>query len=106
MDLKEKYEQLTSDSSVDDIQSYVKDMVKERGFEEETIKLLTEETGELAKSVRKTTGLKMDISQKDQYDIKGEIAYVFNYLLCMCNILDVSLYECYKEKRNLERNWK
>lgn len=113
MELKERYDNLTKESSLQEIQLYVKQMIIERGFEEEDIKdimiLLTEEVGELAKAVRKTSGLKMDISKnKDKYDLKGEISDVFNYLLCMCCSLDIDLFECYKEKeaRNLERTWK
>lgn len=113
MELKEKYDSLTNESSVKELQEYVKQMIRDRGFENEDIKdqmiLLTEETGELAKAIRKTIGLKLDIAKdNDKYDIKGEIADIFNYLLSMCCTLDIDLIECWKQKeaKNFERNWK
>lgn len=113
MDLKREYDNLTNKSCVGEIQAYVHNMIIERGFEKEDAKdvmiLLTEEIGELAKAIRKTTGLKMDISKdNDKYDVKGEIADVFNYLLSMCDVLDVDLFEVWKKKeqKNFERTWK
>lgn len=113
MELKEKYNSLTNKSSVQELQEYVKQMIITRGFQDEDIKdlmiLLTEETGELAKAIRKTIGLKLDVSKdNDKYDIKGEIADIFNYLLSMCCTLDINLIECWREKelKNLERNWR
>lgn len=113
MELKEKYDSLTNESSVKELQEYVKQMIRDRGFENEDIKdqmiLLTEETGELAKAIRKTIGLKLDIAKdNDKYDIKGEIADIFNYLLSMCCTLDIDLIECWRQKeaKNFERNWK
>ena len=59
MELKEKYNSLTNKSSVQELQEYVKQMIITRGFQDEDIKdlmiLLTEETGELAKAIRKTS---------------------------------------------------
>lgn len=113
MELKEKYDSLTNESSVKELQEYVKQMIRDRGFENEDIKdqmiLLTEETGELAKAIRKTIGLKLDVAKdNDKYDIKGEIADIFNYLLSMCCTLDIDLIECWRQKeaKNFERNWK
>ncbi len=113
MDLKQEYEQITANSPVKQVQQYVHNMIIERGFDKEDAKdlmiLLTEETGELAKAIRKTTGMKMDISKdNDKYDVKGEIADVFNYLLSMCSCLNIDLLDCWKEKEkiNLERVWK
>lgn len=113
MDLKKEYNNLTNKSSVGEMQAYVHNMILERGFKKEDVKdvmiLLTEEIGELAKAIRKTTGLKMDISKdNDKYDIKEEVADVFNYLLSMCDVLDIDLFECWKQKeqKNFERIWK
>ena len=112
MDLKKEYENITEQSSLTQIQKYIHNMIIQRGFEEEDIKdemiLLTEEVGELAKAIRKTIGLKMDISKEnDKYDIKGEIADIFNYILSMCDTLNIDLFECWKQKegKNLERTW-
>ncbi len=112
MELREKYDSLTNESSVKELQEYVRQMIITRGFDNEDIKdlmiLLTEETGELAKAIRKTIGLKLDVAKdNDKYDVRGEIADVFNYLLCMCCTLDVDLIDCWRQKeaKNFERNW-
>lgn len=104
---------LKETSSLKEIQNYIDDMIITRGFEEETPKdlmlLLTEEVGELAKAVRKTEGLKMDVSKDpDKYDLKGEITDVFNYLLCLCSTMKIDLLQAFKEKeeRNSQRIWK
>lgn len=113
MELREQYDELTNQSSVKELQEYARQMMKTRGFDKEDIKdtmiLLTEEIGELAKALRKTIGLKLDIAKdNDKYDVKGELADVFSYLLCMSCVLNVDLFNCYKEKeaKNFERNWK
>ena len=51
----------------------------------------------------------MDISKdNDKYEVKGEIADVFNYLLSMCDVVGVDLFDVWKEKeeKNFERTWK
>lgn len=102
-----------SKTTLEDLQNYTENMVNARGFENETpqdiMLLMTEEVGELAKSVRKTTNIKMDINKdNDKYDLKGEITDVFNYLLAMCRVFDIDLLEAFKEKelRNCKREWK
>ncbi|MNT89591.1 hypothetical protein D3C72_2303450 [compost metagenome] len=70
---------------------------------------MTEEVGELAKAVRKTTNIKIDVNKdNDKYDLTGEITDVFNYLLAMCRVFDIDLLEAFKEKefRNCKREWK
>lgn len=102
-----------SKTTLEDLQKYTENMVNARGFQNETpqdiMLLMTEEVGELAKSVRKTTNIKMDINKdNDKYDLKGEITDVFNYLLAMCRVFDIDLLEAFKEKelRNCKREWK
>lgn len=102
-----------SKTTLEDLQKYTENMVNARGFQNETpqdiMLLMTEEVGELAKSVRKTTNIKMDINKdNDKYDLKGEVIDVFNYLLAMCRVFDIDLLEAFKEKelRNCKREWK
>ena len=110
--LEEKLEQMDKDTSLVEIQKYINDMVEIRGFSDETpqdiMLLMIEEVGELAKAVRKTTHIKMDINKTNDYDITGEITDVFNYLLELCGVLDIDLLEAFKEKenRNCKRLWK
>jgi len=110
--LEDKLEQMDRNTSLSDIQQYINDMIEIRGFTDETpqdiMLLMIEEVGELAKAVRKTTHIKMDVNKKDEYDITGEITDVFNYLLALCRVLDIDLLEAFKEKekRNCKRVWK
>lgn len=99
--------------SLGDFQRYVHEMVVRRGFDKETPKdvllLLTEEIGELAKSMRKHLGLKSDQKRKEHYPtLEGELADVFIYILDLANLLDVSLFHAFyqKEEENEKRSWK
>ena len=69
MDLKKEYDNLTSKSSLGEMQTYVHNMILERGFEKEDAKdvmiLLTEEIGELAKAIRKDA-TNMGIDKNDR----------------------------------------
>ena len=72
--------------------------------------LLLEETGELAKAIRKTLpeGL-IDYNKIENYtDVEEEIADVFIVLVSICNKLNINLYKAFedKEKKNIERKWK
>ncbi len=91
-------------------QKLIKKLVKERGFDKETVPevftLLVEEMGELAKSIRKSNGQKID-KAKQQYEVEEELADVFWLLIDLSNRLDVDLAEAFeaKEKVNRRRKW-
>lgn len=72
--------------------------------------LLLEETGELAKAVRKTLPeASIDYGKIENYtDIEEEIADVFIVLTSICNRLDINLYDAIKKKeeKNIKRQWK
>ena len=110
--LEKELSNLNDKSSLKDIQSYINKMIEERGFDNETpqdvMLLLTEEIGELAKEVRNTTNIKMDVNSTRKSDVSGEIADVFMYILSMCRVMNIDLFEALKEKeeRNLKRTWK
>ena len=110
--LEEELKQLNNHSSLKDIQTYINKMIEERGFDNETpqdvMLLLTEEVGELAKEIRKSTQIKMDVTKSRESDVSGEIADVFMYILSMCRVMNIDLLEALKEKeeRNLRRTWK
>lgn len=97
--------------SLIELQQYYKQKAKERGFDNESAKdtllLLTEELGELAKAIRKSEGLKTD-DNSNKYDIEEELADVFIYLLHLSNILELNLEEAFwkKEEENNKRVWK
>ncbi len=111
-DLERKLDKINEKSSIVDLQKYVNDMIKVRGFENETPQdimiLLTEEIGELAKEVRKLSGIKTDVNKRCETKASEEIADVFIYILSMCKVLNIDLLEAFKnkEKINLNRIWK
>jgi NTP pyrophosphatase (non-canonical NTP hydrolase) len=110
-ELKMRLDSLNAQSSLNALQSYVNEMREVRGFDE-TLKdlmiLLTEETGELAKEVRKLSNMKIDVLEKSTVDIEGELADIFIYLLSICRHLNIDLFEAFKAKEeiNSDRVWK
>lgn len=109
--LEEELRGFNEKTSLKDIQKYINRMIEERGFNKETpqdvMLLLTEEVGELAKEIRKTTKIKMDTNKTRETDVSGEIADVFMYVLSMCRVMNIDLLEALKEKeeRNFKRTW-
>lgn len=110
--LLEEFRKLNSNSSLKDLQNYTKNMIKTRGFDNETpqdiLLLLTEEVGELAKEIRKSTHIKLDSNQSRTQNLDKEIADVFNYILALCVATDIDLFEAFKGKEeiNFSREWK
>lgn len=109
--LKKQLAELNETSSLKDIQDYVNEMIATRGFADETLKdvmiLLTEELGELAKEVRKLSNMKLDPSKEKVADVEGELADIFIYLLSMCRLLKIDLFQAFKnkEEKNSNRIW-
>lgn len=111
-ELKQELDQLTKKSSVEDLQKYIKDMIKVRKFKTtllERMCLLTEEMGELAKEVRKTEkNLAIDINKDYSSSLENEITDVFICLMGMCELLDIDIVQALKNKEeiNYNREWK
>lgn len=111
---KELLKLLNKQSTVDDVQDYIKKVITLRGFANQRIQdkmlLLLEETGELAKAIRKTLPeASIDYSKIENYtNIEEEVADVFIVLTSICNELNINLYDAIinKEKNNVEREWK
>lgn len=101
---------LPTHPTLGDYQSLIKQLVVERGFDEETIPevfmLLAEEVGEFAKAVRKVSGVKVD-KQSRVNDMAEEAADVFWLLIDLCNRLGIDLEEAFrnKEEKNKKRVW-
>ena len=96
-----------------DIQRYVIDMEKERGFTEQTVlevwPLLTEEIGELAKCIRKTnTSLHTGSAKHYDFDAAGEFADILIVMCAVANRMGVDLEQALrdKEEENKQRVWK
>ena len=110
--LKNLIENMDENTSLKQLQTYVDEMVNVRGFAEETpqdcLLLLTEELGELAKEVRKSsTNIKNDTDKENTKNLNGEIGDVLMMLLALCRTLDVDLLQAFKEKElvNCNRSW-
>lgn len=105
---------LNNKSTLNEIQEYIDKVIKLRGFDkqpiEQTMLLLTEETGELAKAIRKdATNMNIDNNKIFHYEsIESEIADVFIVLTSICNKLNINLFNSIleKEKQNCDRTWK
>jgi len=100
-------------SSLTDIQEYIEKAVDMRGFTnqpiQDTMLLLLEEVGELAKAIRKTeTSLSVDVDKPQSYStVENEAADVFFVLAAVCNKFNINLFKALveKEKANCTRNW-
>ena len=110
---QELLKKLTDKSSINEIQSYIKEVMEVRGFNKEKssdkILLLVEEVGELAKAIRKNeNNLGIDKTKEYNYSsIESEIADVFIVLLSICDILNIDLLKAFlnKEEENIKRIW-
>ncbi len=111
-DLEKELSKLNDKSSINDVQEYINKMLKTRGFEgqskQEIMLLLTEEIGELAKEVRKSTNMKIDQKESRKDELSDEIADVFIYILSMCTESNIDLLQAFinKENKNMKRVWK
>ncbi len=111
---KELFNLLNKKNNIDKIQEYIKKVIEIRGFANQRVQdimlLLSEETGELAKAIRKTLPeASIDYNKIENYtSIEEEIADVFIVLVSICNKLNINLYKAFenKEKKNVERKWK
>ncbi|HTH72367.1 MAG TPA: MazG nucleotide pyrophosphohydrolase domain-containing protein [Candidatus Pristimantibacillus sp.] len=94
-----------------DLQAYVAQMVKDRGFDEESVPerfmLLLEEAGEFAKAARKSQGIKF-AADSVAGELEHEAADVLILLLALCNDLHIDLEQAVraKEEKNKKRVWK
>lgn len=111
-ELKEEINSLSKESSVEDLQKYIKNMIEVRGFKTtllERMCLLTEEMGELAKEVRKTdNNLTVDMNKNYSSNLENEIIDVFICLMGMCELIDLDIVQGLKNKEeiNFKREWK
>jgi NTP pyrophosphatase (non-canonical NTP hydrolase) len=105
-------EELLATMSLDQIQAYMQKMAQHRGFAHDpssaTMLILLEEVGELAKALRKHTGLKIDHTRIDSYgSVAHEMADVLICLLLLANNCNINLFGALAEKEaiNKQRTW-
>jgi NTP pyrophosphatase (non-canonical NTP hydrolase) len=86
---------------VDALQLYYKRVAKRRGWDDETPKdtliLIIEEIGELARAIRKIEGIKRDGNYNDD-SLSEELADVQLYLVHLANVLNINLGDAVSEK--------
>ncbi|MBQ3409167.1 MAG: nucleotide pyrophosphohydrolase [Clostridia bacterium] len=107
------WKNLNNKNTLGEVQKYIKEVIEIRGFDkqklEQTMLLLTEEIGELAKAIRKEqTTMSIDKNKIGNYDtIESEVADVFIVLSTICNKLNIDLFSALKEKEkeNINRKW-
>lgn len=84
-----------------DFQELIKQLIVERGYNEETVPevmmLLTEEVGELAKAIRKSNGQKTHQDSK-VHDIAEELADCLWLIVDISNRLDIDLEQAFRDK--------
>lgn len=102
---------LNEKPTLKNLQNYVTELEKERGFAHQTIidkcLLLGEEVGELFKAVRKSEGLAID-SNSTFTEIGDELTDIFIYLCAIANRKGIDLESAFrkKEEKNKQRVWK
>lgn len=102
--------ELPENPTLRDYQHYLATMVVERHFDHETIRdtlvLLMEEVGELAKAVRKSSGMMIDASS-DTRQVADEVADIFILLGCLANQLGVDMEQAFRDKeaKSKQRTW-
>lgn len=90
------------------LQEYYSAIARERGYDHEsaqdTMLLITEEVGELARAVRKSVGLKREGSWGD-ISVAEELADVQLYVLHLANVMGLDLANAVtdKERKNAQR---
>lgn len=93
-----------------DFQNYIAELLRERGFERQSISEVfmrfSEEFGELAKAARKAEGMKID-KNSDYFDVGQELADVFIYLLTVADHFNIDLERVFRDKEeiNKKRTW-
>ena len=96
--------------TLSDIQTYVAELEKERGFADQNVLekclLLGEEVGELFKSVRKRQGMSIDPNSKAS-TVEDELADLVIMTCSVANRLNVDLEAAFrrKEEVNKQRIW-
>jgi NTP pyrophosphatase (non-canonical NTP hydrolase) len=94
-----------------EIQKYVEELEKERGFTEVSViqncLLLGEEVGELFKAVRKAEKMRTD-EKSTSTSIEEELADIIIYLSSIANRYNIDLENAFrnKEEINKKREWK
>ena len=103
---------LNPSTTLNQMQEYIRHVIALRGFQEETpqecLLMLVEEVGELAKALRKSSGMYIDPARLENYDtVQSEVADVFILLVSLSNAAGINLLDAVieKETANSQRQW-
>jgi NTP pyrophosphatase (non-canonical NTP hydrolase) len=102
---------LQADPTLRVLQDYLASVCQERGWTKDTpaekFVLFVEEVGELAKAIRKESGLYKEAAKTHHFSLEEEFADVLSYLLDLANCYRVDLEVAFraKEKINETRTW-
>ena len=94
-----------------DIQKYVSELEKERGFTEDNVLkkclMLGEEVGELFKAIRKSEKIKIDYNSKFS-SVDEELADIIIFICSIANRFKIDLEKAFRDKEeiNKKRLWK
>jgi len=100
----------TQNATLSAFQQYVEAVMRERGFDDETVSqkfmLLLEEAGEFAQAARQQANL-TQATDTAKEDLNDAAADVFAILLDICNHLDLDLEKAFigREHKNQNRTW-
>lgn len=103
--------QLPDHPTLADLQRYVEQVCQERGWTKDTYAekflLFMEETGELAKAMRKAAGLYDEKAKPKLANLEEEFADVLSYLLDLANYFHIDLEQAFRDKEQINeaREW-
>ena len=103
--------ELRPNPTLRDLQDYFAAICQERGWTKdsppEKFVLFVEEVGELAKAIRKKTGLYHEAAKPNSLALEEEFADVLSYLLDLANCYNVDLERAFRDKDaiNQKRYW-
>jgi len=109
--MRNKDLQFSSNPTLLELQLYVTNLEKVRGFDKtpniNECLMLGEEVGELFKSVRKIEGGRIDYEKSKVKLVSEEIADILILLTAIANRYNISILEALKEKEeeNKKRSW-
>jgi len=102
---------LPAEPTLSVLQNYIAEVCQERGWTKdsppEKFVLFIEEVGELAKAIRKKSGLYSEAAKQSSFDLEEEFADVLSYLLDLANCHGIDLESAFraKERVNESRVW-
>ena len=103
--------ELKTNPTLKELQSYLAQVCEERGWTKdspsEKFLLFIEEVGELAKAMRKASGLYEEKARPRDVSLEEEFADVLSYLLDLANCLQIDLEQAFRAKEgvNQTRTW-